>query len=212
MSTIADIRKDYKLKTLSEEDIAPDAIVQFTTWWDEAVHSMIDEVNAMVLSTADASGMPDGRVVLLKGYDENGFIFFTNYLSSKGQQIAENPRACLVFFWKELERQVRISGTIEKISEKESDEYFQSRPRGSRIGAWSSPQSSIILNRESLEEDIRLYTEQFGDDPIPKPPHWGGYVVVPRVIEFWQGRPNRLHDRIRYTRDLTGWLVARLAP
>ena len=212
MSTIADIRKDYKLKTLSEEDIAPDAIVQFTTWWDEAVHSMIDEVNAMVLSTADASGMPDGRVVLLKGYNENGFIFFTNYLSTKGQQIAENPRACLVFFWKELERQVRISGTIEKISEKESDEYFQSRPRGSRIGAWSSPQSSIIPNRERLEEDIRLYTEQFGDDPIPKPPHWGGYVVVPRVIEFWQGRPNRLHDRIRYTRDLTGWLVARLAP
>lgn len=178
MSAIADIRKDYKLKTLSEEDIAPDAIVQFTTWWDEAVHSEIDEVNAMVLATADASGMPDGRVVLLKGYDEKGFVFYTNYLSNKGQQIEENPRASLVFFWKELERQVRISGTIERISQEDSEAYFQSRPRESRIGAWSSPQSSIITGRKMLEEDLRLYTEQFGNEPVPKPPHWGGPAKI----------------------------------
>jgi pyridoxamine 5'-phosphate oxidase len=213
MESIADIRTDYKLKTLSEADIATDAIAQFTAWWNEAVASQIEEVNAMTLATASKDGVPDARIVLLKGYDENGFVFFTNYQSAKGQQIAENAQACLVFFWKELERQVKIKGPIEKVSAADSDAYFHSRPLESRIGAWSSPQSQVISSREVIVENVNQHTARFSDQPVPRPAHWGGYVVKPQSIEFWQGRPSRLHDRIRYTLQAdNSWLIERLAP
>jgi pyridoxamine 5'-phosphate oxidase len=212
-STIADIRKDYMLRSLIEKDVAAHPIRQFDTWWQEALHSEIDEVNAMTLATASADGVPAARIVLLKGYDERGYVFFTNYESFKGLQLAENPRACLVFFWKELERQVRITGLVEKVSDEESDAYFNSRPEGSRIGAWVSPQSQVIANREWLEAQERKYQTDFAGQPIKRPTHWGGYRVKPICVEFWQGRSNRLHDRIQYT--LQGdntWIIERLAP
>jgi pyridoxamine 5'-phosphate oxidase len=212
MQSIADIRKDYKLQTLLEADVAPDPIVQFDKWWDEAVKSDIDEVNAMTLATADKNNMPSARVVLLKGYDKNGFVFFTNYQSHKGEQLQQNPHACLVFFWKELERQIRVTGTVEKISGEESDAYFTSRPAGSRIGAWASPQSSVISNRNVIEENLKAIEKQFGNAAIPRPPHWGGFIVKPLQIEFWQGRPSRLHDRIQYTLQEGSWGIERLAP
>jgi pyridoxamine 5'-phosphate oxidase len=212
MPKIADIRKDYKLQTLLEIDMAPDPIVQFSKWWNEAVKSEIDEVNAMTLATADKSNIPSARIVLLKGYDKNGFVFFTNYQSHKGEQLLQNPNACLVFFWKELERQIRITGTVEKINAAESDTYFSSRPTGSRIGAWASPQSSVIANRTVIEEKLKELEQQFGDDNIPRPQHWGGYIVKPVQIEFWQGRPSRLHDRMQYTLQEASWVIERLAP
>jgi pyridoxamine 5'-phosphate oxidase len=213
MENIADIRKDYQLQTLSEADVAADPIVQFGKWWEEAVKSDIGEVNAMTLATADTNGIPSARIVLLKGYDKNGFVFFTNYQSHKGKQLLQNPHACLVFFWKELERQVRVTGTVEKVSAAESDAYFASRPSGSRIGAWASPQSNVIGKREFIEEQSRNFEQQFSDGAIPRPPHWGGYIVKPTQIEFWQGRSSRLHDRIQYTLNEEGnWLIERLAP
>jgi pyridoxamine 5'-phosphate oxidase len=212
-STIADIRKDYKLRSLLEQDVDANAIRQFDKWWQEAIHSEIDEVNAMTLATASADGVPAARIVLLKGYDERGFVFFTNYDSFKGLQMAENPRACLVFFWKELERQVRITGLVEKVSEEESDIYFNSRPEGSRIGAWASPQSQVIESREWLEEREKTLAKDFTGKPLKRPDHWGGYRVKPINIEFWQGRPSRLHDRIQYTlKGDNTWLIERLAP
>ena len=213
MPNIADIRKDYKLQTLSEADVAANPFLQFDKWWDDAVKSDIDEVNAMALATADSEGKPDARIVLLKGYDKSGFVFFTNYQSHKGQELAENPNACLVFFWKELERQVRIRGTVEQIASAESDVYFTSRPVGSRIGAWASPQSSVIATRAIIEERQKEFEQKFIDGNITRPPHWGGYIVKPVEIEFWQGRPSRLHDRIRYTlQEKGGWIIERLAP
>jgi pyridoxamine 5'-phosphate oxidase len=212
-STIADIRKDYKLESLLEKDVDANAIRQFNKWWQEAIHSEIDEVNAMTLATASADGVPAARIVLLKGFDERGFVFFTNYDSFKGLQLAENPRACLVFFWKELERQVRITGLVEKVSAEESDIYFNSRPEGSRIGAWASPQSRVIESREWLEEREKTMSKDFTGKPLERPAHWGGYRVKPINIEFWQGRPSRLHDRIQYS--LQGdntWKIDRLAP
>ncbi len=198
---------------LSEQDVQKDPISQFSKWWNEAIHANIDEVNAMALATASADGMPDARIVLLKGFDQNGFTFFTNYNSAKGQQLLLNPRATLVFFWKELERQVRISGLVSMASPKVSDEYFNSRPPGSRIGAWASPQSEVIDNREWLEENERKFQEQYAGKTIPRPEHWGGYVVKPVRIEFWQGRPSRLHDRILFELEKTGsWKIERLAP
>lgn len=210
---IADIRRDYTFKKLSEQEADPDPIKQFGQWWDEAVHSKIDEVNAMTLATASPDGLPSARVVLLKGFNEQGFIFFTNYESYKGKQLAENPKACLVFLWKELERQVRITGLVVKISKEESDEYFNSRPESSRIGAWASPQSQVIANRQWIDEKFNELVIKLEGTRIERPPYWGGYLVKPVEIEFWQGRPSRLHDRIQYSLEDNGtWKVERLAP
>lgn len=213
MSSIADIRTDYKLKALTEQQAKKDPIDQFSQWWEEAIAAEIEEVNAMTLATASSTGIPDARIVLLKEYDANGFVFFTNYTSAKGQQMEENPHATLVFFWKELERQVRISGRVERVSEEESDQYYNSRPEGSRIGAWASPQSQVIESREWLDQQDQQFRELFRSKPILRPPHWGGYRVKPIRIEFWQGRSNRLHDRLYYTLNQQGsWTMERLAP
>lgn len=211
--SIADIRKDYRMRSLSETDAAPNAMQQFETWWNDAVTSELSEPNAMTLATASADGVPTARIVLLKGFNERGFVFFTNYNSLKGEQIAENPRACLVFFWKELERQVRVMGVIEKVSRQESDEYFNSRPEGSRIGAVVSPQSHVIDNRDWLEEKVANATTELTGKNIPRPDYWGGYRIKPAIIEFWQGRSNRLHDRLQYSLQENGeWKIERLAP
>lgn len=213
MNKIADIRRDYKFKSFTEQDSDKNAINQFTSWWNDALNSEIDEVNAFTLATATKEGKPSSRIVLLKGYNEDGFVFFTNYQSNKGKILAENPNACMVFFWKELERQIRIEGRTEKISGEESDEYFFSRPVGSQIGAWASPQSSVIKNRDVIEENVKRYETQFSSSPLTRPPHWGGYRLKPTLIEFWQGRPNRLHDRLQYTLQPNGdWKIERLAP
>lgn len=213
MSSIADIRRDYSLKTMHEADLAITPYLQFTTWWQEAIASDIDEVNAMTLATASNDGVPSARIVLLKEYNEEGFVFFTNYESFKGQHLAENPRATLLFFWKELERQVRITGMVEKVTAKENDEYFLSRPVGSQIGAWASPQSHVISNRAWLENRVKELEIKFKTEPLTRPAHWGGYRVKPVIVEFWQGRSSRLHDRIQYTlQDNGSWLMERLAP
>lgn len=212
MLNIADIRKDYKLQTLLGTDVAADPIVQFDKWWDDAVKSEITEVNAMTLATATADGIPAARIVLLKGYDKSGFIFFTNYQSHKGKEMEQNANVCLVFFWKELERQIRITGAVEKISAAESDAYFTSRPVGSRIGAWASPQSAVIANRQVIENSSKEFEQQFAEGNIPRPPHWGGYIVKPVQMEFWQGRSSRLHDRIQYSLHNGSWSIERLAP
>ena len=210
--SIASIRRDYQLKSLSEQEVLADAIQQFTIWWEEALTAEIDEVNAMTLSTSKDDGRPTARIVLLKGYDENGFVFFTNYESHKGQELINKPFASLLFFWKELERQVRIEGICEKISPAESDDYFYSRPLGSRLGAWASPQSQVIPNRELLEKQAEELMLKYSDGVVPRPPHWGGFRVVPDSIELWQGRSNRLHDRVLYTKGSSNWDIARLAP
>ena len=210
--SIADIRKDYQLKSLSEHEVAENPFAQFSVWWNEAVQSEIVEVNAMALSTVTSGGKPSSRIVLLKGYDEQCFVFFTNYSSDKGQQISQNHFAALLFFWRELERQVRIEGVVSKVSEEESDAYFNSRPLGSRLGAWASPQSQKISDREVLNKELTKFTEQFDQENIPRPAHWGGYRVRPNRIEFWQGRSNRLHDRILYEQDNENWQIGRLAP
>lgn len=213
MSSIADIRKEYKQLSLNKEDVTAAPVDQFARWWTDATNSDIDEINAMTLATADAKGHPSARIVLLKGFDENGFVFFTNYNSHKGSDMEVNPFVSLVFFWKELERQVRIEGRVSKVSPEESDAYFNSRPEGSRIGAWASPQSSVIPSREVIEENVKGLEQKFAHTTIERPPHWGGYIVRPEIVEFWQGRPSRLHDRIRYSRVETGgWKIERLAP
>lgn len=213
MSSIADIRRDYSLKTLLETEVADDPFLQFGDWWQQAIESEIDEVNAMTLATASLEGVPSARIVLLKGYDEKGFVFFTNYESAKGRELAENPKASLLFFWKELERQVRITGLVEKLSAAENDDYFLSRPTGSQIGAWASPQSHIIENRSWLERRVEELNEKFKTEQLTRPSHWGGYRVKPVIIEFWQGRSSRLHDRLQYTlQDDGSWKIERLAP
>jgi pyridoxamine 5'-phosphate oxidase len=213
MVQLAEIRKEYRLNRLVKEEVAENAMQQFERWWQDATKSEIDEVNAMTLATASSDGLPAARIVLLKGYHADGFRFFTNYESFKGRQLMENPRACLVFFWKELERQVRITGLVEKLSKEESEEYFKSRPAGSQIGAWASPQSEVIENNEWLTRRANEMEAQFAGKAIPRPPHWGGYLVRPVTIEFWQGRPNRLHDRLLYTLQENGnWAIERLAP
>lgn len=210
---IAGIRKVYQLQSLLEKDADANPIKQFEIWWQHAIESKIEEPNAMTLATCTVSGKPSARIVLLKEINENGFVFFTNYLSRKGNEIEENPFVSLLFFWKELERQIRIEGKIKKISAKESDEYFFQRPRESRIGAWSSPQSRVIKSRGFLQENVEKYNSQFGTQNIPRPDFWGGYIVEPYRIEFWQGRPGRLHDRLLYVLiENDFWKIERLAP
>ena len=209
---IADIRRDYQLASLDEATSMAHPMDQFTIWWNDAIESNIDEVNAFVLSTVKANGAPASRVVLLKGYTPEGFIFFTNYDSNKGKEITANPNVAMNFFWKELERQVRITGTIKKISVEESAEYFHSRPLGSQVGAWASPQSQVIPNRDFLEKNFTEQTEKYKEGNVPLPPHWGGYIVHPTQVEFWQGRSSRLHDRIRYSFENNQWTKQRLAP
>ena len=210
---IADIRQDYRLSVLDEDVVGDDPVSFFQKWFTDAENAQITEVNAMTLATADGNGIPHARIVLLKGLDKDDFVFFTNYDSAKGNELNANPFAALVFFWKELERQVRIEGRIEKIATAESDAYFQSRPAGSRIGAWASPQSQEITDRNILDLNYTRYENEFSQIEIPRPPHWGGYKVIPNHIEFWQGRSSRMHDRILFVRNETGaWIRSRLAP
>ena len=208
---LATLRKDYALKTLDEKDVDRDPLKQFGVWMVEAIHAQVPEPTAMTLATADRAGRPSARIVLLKGVDRRGFVFYTNYESRKGEDLAANPAAAMTFLWKELERQVRIEGRVEKVSAAESDAYFATRPLGSRIGAWASPQSRPIDDRTWLEARWSDYTDKFGDEP-PRPPHWGGYRLLPEQVEFWQGRLSRLHDRIVYTHTREGWSVTRIAP
>ena len=210
---IADIRKSYSQKKLSETKANPDPLKQFAKWWRQAIKSKMEEANAMTLATSSPEGVPSARIVLLKDFGEMGFTFFTNYDSFKGQQLSENPKACLVFFWKELERQVRITGLVEKISEAASNEYFYSRPMDSQLGAIASPQSRLIESREWLDEKFKQMKKEIGNSNIKRPSNWGGYIVKPVIIEFWQGRPDRLHDRLQYTLQENGkWEIERLAP
>lgn len=205
---IASIRKDYSQKQLNENDVEKNPFIQFDRWFGETLESKVSEPNAMILATATSDGKPSARVVLLKQFDSKGFSFFTNYQSKKGEQITQNPFGSIVFFWPELERQIRIEGAIKMASEEESETYFQSRPEGSRIGAWISPQSKVIPNRDHLESLLNSIKES----PKNRPPHWGGYILTPTLFEFWQGRPNRLHDRIQYTLKGNSWVIERLAP
>jgi len=208
--SVADLRQTYDKGVLLESQAAASPFDQFTLWFDQALAAAVPEPNAMTLATVDASGQPSARTVLIKNFDARGFVFFTNYDSRKGHDLAAEPRASLLFFWQPLERQVRIEGSVEKVSEAESDAYYESRPVGSRLGAWASPQSQPTT-REALEANEHRYREQFGDDP-PRPPHWGGYRLVPHALEFWQGRPSRLHDRLRYRLTDGQWVIERLAP
>lgn len=211
--SIADLRKEYATQVLLEQDAAVHPMAQFTRWWQEALNAQIEEVNAMTLATASVDGMPSARIVLLKGYDDRGFVFYTNYKSYKAMQLEENPKACLVFFWKELERQVRITGLVKKLEIAESNEYFQSRPEGSRIGAWTSPQSQVIESRDWLDKAYENKSAELKGSSIDKPDFWGGYLVQPVIVEFWQGRPSRLHDRLQYSlQENGGWKMERLAP
>jgi len=209
---VADLRKEYTRAGLTESDVAPDPVEQFRRWFDEALEADLHEPNAFVLATATRDGLPSARVVLLKGLDERGFVFYTNYEGRKGRELEENPRAALLFYWGELERQVRIEGTVSRVSEEESDAYYASRPRGSRLGAWASEQSRVVEDREVLESRIGDLEAEYEGREVPRPPFWGGYRVEPEAIEFWQGRENRLHDRIVYRRESGRWKTERLQP
>ena len=211
MSTLADLRKNYSLGSLDIADADPNPFRQFDVWFKQAVDAQLPEPNTMTLATADPGGRPSARIVLIKGVDERGFVFFTNYESRKGRELAQNPHASLLFYWIELERQVRVEGSVVKTSAEESDSYFASRPVGSRIGAWASEQSKVIESRAALEMREREFSAQYGENP-PRPPHWGGYRLIPDAIEFWQGRPSRLHDRLLYTRSGSEWTIDRLSP
>ncbi len=212
MTTIADLRRDYASRALGEDQAEAEPIRQFATWFEEAVSAQILDVNAMTLATTTPDGDPDARIVLLKGFDDDGFVFFTNYESAKGRELAARPRACLLFFWVELERQVRITGSVTTVSKAESEAYFHSRPVESQIGAWASAQSTTVAGRAVLETRYAELTAQYAGQTVPLPAFWGGYRVVPEKVEFWQGRPSRLHDRLLYTRHAGGWTRTRLSP
>jgi pyridoxamine 5'-phosphate oxidase len=209
---IADLRKDYLLAGLREQDVDPDPIRQFDVWFQQALASNLTDANAMTLATASPNGRPSARVVLLKDFDERGFVFYTNYDSRKGRELLENPYAAVVFYWAEMERQVRIEGITEQVTREESEAYFRSRPEMSRLGAWASHQSQVIPDRETLEQKVRELNEQYSQGDIPLPPHWGGYRLIPDRIEFWQGRASRLHDRILYVHQGERWTMQRLSP
>jgi len=212
-SSIADLRQNYTLAGLSETDIDSDPIVQFGVWFQQALDGDLIEPNAMTLATATSDGKPSARIVLLKGVDERGFVFYTNYESQKGRQLIVNPYAALVFLWDKLERQVRIEGKVVKLDIEESKEYFHSRPKASQLGAWASDQSRVIPNREVLEQKLEDLKTEYKDAAVPIPEHWGGFRVIPNRIEFWQGRPSRLHDRLVYDlQDDGNWQVQRLSP
>ena len=209
---IQSLRQDYRAASFNESDADKNPIKQFEKWFEAAIEAQIYEPNVMTLATADKNGKPNARMVLLKGFDENGFCFYTNYLSTKGKELKKNPQACLVFFWAELERQVRIEGKVEKLDKETSEAYFNSRPKESQIGAIASPQSQVIANRAVLETKVEELTASYQDKNIAKPAHWGGYIVKPTSIEFWQGRTSRLHDRIKYDLINGKWQKNRLAP
>lgn len=210
---IAGLRFDYNARGLRRADLDSDPIHQFNLWFTDAANAGIRDANAMSLATSTPKGEPSVRIVLLKGFDERGFIFFTNYASEKGKQLDANPRAALALYWVQLERQVRIGGSVERTSREDSEHYFHSRPPASQLSAWTSRQSEVIDSRQILEARLAKMTERYADGKIPLPPHWGGYRLKPETIEFWQGRPNRLHDRFRYTRQADGkWQIDRLAP
>lgn len=211
MSKLADLRKSYMKGSLSEEDVKANPIDQFHIWFDQAQHAELPEPNAMTVASVDANGKPSARVVLIKEVTHDGFVFFTNYESRKGQALTANPHAALLFFWPELERQIRIEGSVSKLSAEESDAYFHSRPLDSRIGAWASPQSQVITSRTQLVTKAAEFALKFALNP-PRPPHWGGFRVKHEVLEFWQGRPSRLHDRIQYVLEDGQWKIQRLAP
>ena len=211
-NNLHNLRQEYRSAQLTEKDVDLDPMVQFGKWFKDALDALLYEPNVMTLATADRFGKPTARIVLLKGYDENGFVFYTNYESKKGQDIVENPQAALVFFWPELERQVRIEGVVSKVDAQTSADYFHSRPAGSQIGAMASPQSKVLQSRESLEEQVAELTRAYEGKEIPHPLHWGGYLVEPAHLEFWQGRPSRLHDRIVYDLVDGSWIINRLAP
>jgi pyridoxamine 5'-phosphate oxidase len=206
------LRVDYGRGQLLESEVLADPIDQFAKWFADAQSAGVVEPNAMTLATADGAGAPSARVVLLKDFDKRGFVFYTNYRSRKGSHLGSNPRAALCFYWQPLERQVRIEGTVERVSRRDSEAYFQSRPRAAQIGAWVSEQGSVIASRAELERRETEFAARFGSGPVPLPEHWGGYRVVPQSIEFWQGRPSRLHDRLLYTRTAGVWTLSRLAP
>ena len=212
MDHAARLRKEYTRAGLAESDANPDPIAQFRRWFDDALAAGLREPNAMILATATPDGRPSARVVLLKGFDERGFVFYTNYEGRKGEELEENPYCALVFYWAELERQVRVEGRVSRVPKRESDEYFGSRPRGSRLGAWASEQSRPVGGREVLEERLRALEAEYDAREVPRPPFWGGSRVEPEVIEFWQGRENRLHDRLVYRRSGGGWGRERLQP
>ncbi|WDF56999.1 pyridoxamine 5'-phosphate oxidase [Mucilaginibacter sp. KACC 22063] len=210
---LQNLRQDYAAARLTEKEVSQDPIKQFEKWFNDAMKAGIHEPNAMTLATATNDGRPSARILLLKGFTQEGFIFYTNYLSRKGREMAKNPLASIVFFWGEMERQVRIEGTIEKVSKEESEAYFHSRPKLSQIGALASPQSQEIADRTVIESKMQQLEAQYADSEVPKPSHWGGYILKPQLVEFWQGRQSRLHDRIVYKKaDKKTWKIVRLAP
>lgn len=211
MTDLAALRTEYKKARLDKGDLPADPIAAFQRWFADAERAQVPEPTAMALATVGADGTPSARIVLLKGLEGGGFTFFTDFRSRKGKDLDAHPRACLLFFWHALERQVRITGDVTQIDESEAAKYYQSRPLGSRIGAWASEQSSVIPDRGVLEARVAAMAQKYGDHP-PLPPHWGGYRVLPDEIEFWQGRESRLHDRLRYAKDETGWTIERLSP